>query len=360
MQIRKHLKAGTKFDIINVCLLVLFFTALFLVFLKQPGGSDDCSYFEMAARMFEHNGSIYTHADRNGLILSIKLSQAIFGYTNIAYHAVAFAYSLGLILSVYFLGSFLFNRIAGFLAAISLLGSSLFVNYMTALVPDIPATCWFVAGLYFFARAFGDNKNRLRTYLFAAISAILFFLGYWTKETMGVMALALPLYLIVVKDNKHRYRIFFFIIATGLVLVCLGFLWNYIVYDDALFRLHKFTERIIPGHNELWIKRGLIRDDYTWMDLLIRYPKALLRNYRGLSDFIFGLTSYQIVFYSFAVFLILIIGKIVIGAGKRASSPDSHIAQRMNRNIVFISIQALLPFLLFSAEKVSLSKSCIF
>src|SRR5688572_25265533 len=94
--LERQLAPQPRREILAIAVIVSVFAATFVQAQRTPGGSDDCVYFEIAAG--RSSGAPH-HQQRFALLGTVKLAQAAFGYTSLAYYSVPFVYGLGLLLA---------------------------------------------------------------------------------------------------------------------------------------------------------------------------------------------------------------------------------------------------------------------
>ncbi|HEU5077362.1 MAG TPA: hypothetical protein VFU02_24390, partial [Polyangiaceae bacterium] len=138
-------------DVLALLVLTGLFIAAYTIALREPAGSDDCSYFEFASG--KQAGAAH-HRQRYVLIASTWLAQAVFGYTGTAYYAVSFCYGLGLVVASYLLARGFAAPLLSFVAGAMVLALPDFLENVSQLMPDVPGQFWLVLGLVAFLRYF--------------------------------------------------------------------------------------------------------------------------------------------------------------------------------------------------------------
>jgi 4-amino-4-deoxy-L-arabinose transferase-like glycosyltransferase len=260
---REHPRTLVYLGVLFLLWLVVYGSALF-----SPALLDDADsvHAEAAREILLTNDWVTLHV--NGirylekaplLYWAIAASFRIFGIHDWSARLPLALGVLALLFSVYFLGSRLFGKAAGFYASLissMALGSYLFTRF---LIPDILVGLWLILSLGFFLRTFEEQQpSRFACWGLAASCA----LNVLTKGLIGLVfpIATIVLYLFLIRQLGHLLKIrllsstlvFFAIAAPWHILAGLrnpdqgnvrGFFWFYFVNEHFLRYLNKRVPR---------------------------------------------------------------------------------------------------------------------
>ena len=203
--------------------------------------------FGYEGRLYTLLGEIPNHIDYYPQFMPLQYTfaqLAVGGINDHAARAVLLFTHVGSIMAVYVLGSRLFKRRVGIIAAA-----------LWALYPhvgewarfgdlEIPVTFLFTASAAFFLMAWTQNEYRRR---YAVIAGLLFGAAMWTKPTAGAfiwgVLLLLAVELVRVRFDWNRWRPRFEVaVITGLACVPLGAVW--------------YVRNLLLGHNPIDFPTG--------------------------------------------------------------------------------------------------------
>jgi hypothetical protein len=245
---------------------------ILLLTIREPLLSDDTNYFAGADALRSgdfHARSANLH--RLGLVYSVAAAQQLFGFTETAYYAVPFVYNLGLVIAVYALGRLFFSRSVAFLGAAFLLIQPAFLEGATLLLPDWPATFWFVAGLALALVSVRAGPTSSKKRVVAAVSAgFAFFVAVWIKESIAPMMLIVPLGFWAVERHSTWRRLAAATTATLVLLLGVELLINSFLLGNPLSRLQAILGGHVAGARN-WVDSGLVSDSLSWWNLATRF-----------------------------------------------------------------------------------------
>jgi Dolichyl-phosphate-mannose-protein mannosyltransferase len=173
------------------------------------------------------------HMTRFGVLLPAYVAQLLLGHGIRAYYAAPLAACVVQVIFVYACGKRLSGRLAGVLAALLLIYTSLMATAGSQLLPDLFTGTYGIVMTYLYLR-FADAQGKARTAWLVG-SALVAFVGYLAKETMVFfypgMAIA-----IWIAASKHGEReavpfnaklkpllLFFGVLLVGLALETLAY-----------------------------------------------------------------------------------------------------------------------------------------
>lgn len=259
-------------DLLVIVLLIIISFAIQIVFLNPPILSDQMEYFFTAVK-FPYLPDVPNHwSMRIGLILPAAILFRIFGYAEISYYLVPLASMAFLAISIYLIGGRMFNRVVGIFSALwTILIPSLMLE-SGHLLPDLPATACFSAGIA--VLLFTENSNQTGTnarsekckkWLFF-LAGLLFGWSYLTKEYMAVLFVLIPLFFWAF-GLPYRYLV---ILAAGMALtIGIEFLIGILYYQNALVRFSTVMPRETVGMIEMDVRK------------IIGFFPALIKRYGG-------------------------------------------------------------------------------
>lgn len=268
-------------DVLAVLVIVSLFVPTFLEARLNPGGTDDCAYFEYAAGM---NAGAPHHQQRFALLGTVLLAQMVFGYTSWAYYAVPFVYSLGLVLASYFAARSLMGVALSSLAALMVLALPVVLQQGTWLLPDIPSVFWIVIGVGIFMRALRSEAPQLPIKR-AIGSGICLFLAVSTKESTAPLLLGIGVFPLVLA-SKRAFKILLLTGATTLTLALIEMSVMWAVFDDALYRLHAVSEGHLPQMEKFARTQADLPEHVTWGYLATRFLESMA-NHRYINGWPF-------------------------------------------------------------------------
>ncbi len=232
----------------------LFFFRLDAMGLTDP---DETFYAQTAKEMLSKNEwltpQIFGKPQFEKPILfywMVELSFKAFGVNETAARLPSAVFGMIGIIATYLLGSLLFNKRTGLIAAVMLAISTEYIILSRACVTDMMLFSLMLLGALFFF--YGHLKGKKYAYL---LSAAFFALAVLTKGPIAVMlpGLAFLLYFIFAKDWKSFAKIPFFSMAAVFVVVAAP--WYLAMYKvhgnvfiDAFFGFQNVTRFMQPEH----------------------------------------------------------------------------------------------------------------
>lgn len=257
-------------DVMALVLLCGAFIVLFIVAQRSPAGTDDTVYFLYAAG---HNTGAPHHHQRFILLGTVQLAQAIFGYTLTAYYAVPFAYSVGLVLSVYFAARALLGVWLSLVAALLVMAMPTFFASATLPLPDIPSTFYLVLGVAVLLRAFKSDDGRVPVGG-ALLSGVFFSLAVSARESTAPLLLGLAAFPLILRSTR-ALKVLLIAGATTVLLELLqmAVLWH--VFDNPWYRLDAVRSGHLP-QMEKFVRTGAgIPKHVQWTYLITRFFEQL-------------------------------------------------------------------------------------
>lgn len=262
-----HWLKANRYDSTALTIIIAAHTVLFVTFLSEPLGSDDCSYFEYAQG--QKAGGPH-HRQRFAHLASMWLAQRIFGFTELAYYAVPFAYGLGLLIALYALARRFMGPLPALIATLSVASMPDWLRELSFPLPDTPALFWFCVGLNFFLRGFAPDREGSRRGD-AIAAATCFFLAVSAKETSVVLLPALLVQLLVVPRTKQLWQACAWLVGTmaALAIVEIAFCW--MTFGDPLYRVHAVTGGHVKVMGKMSTQSSFLRQDVSWGYLATRF-----------------------------------------------------------------------------------------
>ena len=240
----------------------------------------------------------------------VEISFKAFGVNETAARLPSAVFGMIGIAATYFLGSLLFNRRTGLLAAVMLATSVEYVILSRACVTDMTLFSLMLLGALFFF--YGHLKERRYAYL---LSAAFFALAVLTKGPIAVMlpALALLLYFVFTKDWKSFTKIPF--LGMAVVFIAVAAPWYLAMYKihgnvfiDAFFgfqNIVRFTQSEHKIGSQVWYNIPILLGGFfPWsvflpFGLWLAFKKAMARD--SQKGYIFALTWLFSIFLFFTV-----------------------------------------------------------
>ncbi len=171
------------------------------------------------------------HMTRFGVLVPAYVSQLLLGHGIRAYYAVPLAACVVQVIFVYACGKRLSGRLAGVLAALLLIYTSLMATAGSQLLPDLFTGTYGIAMTYLYLR-YADAQGKARTAWLVG-SALVAFVGYLAKETMVFFypGMAIAIWLaarssaarVPLKAALKPLFVFFGVLLVGLVLETIAY-----------------------------------------------------------------------------------------------------------------------------------------
>ncbi|MDD3905828.1 MAG: glycosyltransferase family 39 protein [Candidatus Omnitrophica bacterium] len=241
-------------SILTVLCAFIFFFRLGGMALTDP----DETFYAQTAKEMLHSGdwvtpSLYGKPQFEKPILIYWLvgaSYKIFGVNEMAARFPSAVFAFAGVIAIYFLGSLLFNRRAGFLCAVILAANIEYVILSRACITDMALTVSMLFGVLFFFYGYLKNKR-----YFYVLSSAAFGLAVLAK---GPIAIALPaviffVFLLLNKDLGRIKKMPLLLCIAVFVLVAGP--WYYTAYKlhgrefiDAFFGFHNITRFMQSEH----------------------------------------------------------------------------------------------------------------
>lgn len=268
--VERQLAPTAHRDLLAIVVLTCVFVATFFQAQRTPGGSDDCVYFEYAAG---HPSGAPHHQQRFALLATIKLAQAVFGYTSLAYYSVPFVYGLGLILASFFAARALMGSASSFLAALMVLALPTLLQQGTWLLADIPSMFWIVLGVALFLRAIEASRTKWPLEQILG-SGVCFFVAVATKESTALLLLGLGFFPLALMSRRAlNVLLATATVTVALELVELAAMW--VIFDDVLYRLHAIEVEQLPYMERAVQSRFELPEHITWGSLATRFLSGM-------------------------------------------------------------------------------------
>lgn len=250
---------------------------LFVIFLRDPLGHDDRRIFTYAERFLNGlrgKGYAPTHF-RLGFILEHALAQYLFGYSTMAYYAVALFNSTMVVCSVFFLSRLFFPRTVASICAIALATNPYFLTQACWPQVDWPAAWRFFFGLSLTILAVRRSDiPAIRRYLLAVGAGFFLWWSFYTKISVAPLLLCVPSVIFFVRFDRRSWVCVLVMAVVSASFLGVGFWLNDLVFGDPFVRLKKVEEaRTFEYSERVFLSKGTIPRDLTWTDLALRYPR---------------------------------------------------------------------------------------
>jgi hypothetical protein len=241
--------------------------------LPSPYPSDQINYVD-SARDFPvpAEGMAVHQFTRYGLLLPIRLCIELFGYSTVAYFAVAMVAGVALVLAVFALGSLLFSRTVGLVSAVMVIANGVIVYDLMQPLPDLLATAlftWAVAlAVAVRQRRRAVTRTRLRRGVTLLVIGALLGWSYLAREYIVFAWPLIPLLLF----RRVGWRGALLVIAPLALTGALELALNEWAYGDPLARA-----RAVIGHGGGEMRPDLaatFQDKSRWW-YLTRLPSGL-------------------------------------------------------------------------------------
>ncbi len=224
--------------LINIA--VVIFRILYIVYYPTDLAPDEALYWD-----YSRHPQISYYAKPPLIAYIIYLSTALFGNTELGVRIPAVLMSALTSIVIYKLALYLFNdRRLAFLSGLLPMFSVGFQLLGVLMTIDTPLSMFWVASLFFYAKAFRENKNIY--WMFAGFFGMLAFLSKYTGIFLPILA-----FLFAVWSNRDKLKEKGIYISLALTLV--GFipvvLWNFLndwVGFKHVFTLAGLSEKSIP------------------------------------------------------------------------------------------------------------------
>lgn len=303
------LKKRENSDLICLAAVALFTLIIQLLFISPPIMSDDMEYYFWATRFPNMPESPSHWSLRTGLILPVAVLFRIFGHAELVYYTVPVLSVLALTCGTYWLGSRLFNRRVGFIAAIWLVTIPNFLKESSLLLPDIPATACVVIGFCILSKLIdrpeedGSSETRSHSPWWFFLAGVFFGWAYLIKEYYSLFILIIPFTFICFRLPWKR----FFQLAAGMAAAfSIEAILGLELYGNPLIRLMTAEPRETLG----FIERDVVRI-LTYFTRLIRQQGGqgpLLLVIVGLIAMIIGLIRRDWKFSFLAIWVFITYG----------------------------------------------------
>jgi hypothetical protein len=305
-------------DLVAVLLVAGFSLALFLVFLRDPLGHDDRRIFVYAGHLLDGARGMrafeQTHF-RLGFLLEHAFWQTLLGRNANAYYATALFNSVMAVGTVFFVSRLFLPRTATVVCALLLATNPYFLAQSSWPQVDWPAAWRFMAGLGLSVLTLRRSGMRVTSRLVCALGTA-FFLWWamYTKESVLPMFLLLPGLMVFVPFDRLSWKLAPLIIVLFAGFAGVGFGLQKHFFGHPLASFQKIDQaRSFEFSQETYLDKGLIADDLSWEDLILRYPRiywalkpgralvlaatlaaavALIARHRGLLLFLSLATAY--------------------------------------------------------------------
>lgn len=212
--------------------LVLGCLAVIRTHLAMPYPSDELNYMSAAAR-FPHamNSVELQQMTRFGLLAPVRLSIAVFGYSQAAYYVVPILGTLALLLGTYAVGTLLFSRVVGIAAGVAVIAATPVFDDTSKLLPDILAAGLFTIALAM-ALAIRQRRMPARWWVLVILGLVLGW-SYLVREFIVFLWPLVP----VLIYRRVRWTGLLWMLAPILALGLAETLLCWALYDDPLARV---------------------------------------------------------------------------------------------------------------------------
>ncbi len=190
---------------IVLLLILLFALAVRIVCFVGLGFNDDSFYLEYAATLYKglaFNPPLYIWPVRTGVYLPVVLMWKLLGISEFSTSLVFLIYSLGTVPVTCMLGSVLFNRRTGLLAAFIVSVIPLDVVYAGQIGPDVPFQLFIAVSALFFFKSVQPGTSRL---LYAFLCGLFLGCAFLFKEVIFLILICFCFY--PVADPRVRTKI---------------------------------------------------------------------------------------------------------------------------------------------------------
>lgn len=267
--LERWLAPAWRRELLAILVVASVCVAAFFQAQRSPTGSDDCVYFEYAAGT---DAGAPHQQQRFALLGAVKLAQAIFGYTSLAYYAVPFVHTFGLILASYFMARALMGIGLAMIAALMVLALPAVLESSSVLLPDIPSLFWLVLGVALFVRALASTESRVPLKRTLG-SAVCFFLAVSNRESAAPLLLGLGCFPLALM-SKRALKLLLLAAAATVTLALVEVLVVWAVFGDPLYRLHAVTAGQLPQMEKFARTQDGLPEHVTWTYLATRFLES--------------------------------------------------------------------------------------
>jgi hypothetical protein len=241
--------------------------------LPAPYPSDQINYVDSARDFPVPSEGMAVHQfTRYGLLLPIRLCVEIFGYSTVSYYAVPMVAGILLVLGVFALGTLLFSRTVGLVAAVMTIACNVIVYDLMQPLPDLLATALFTWAVVLAVairqrRPVVTKTRRRRAIALLGIGALLGW-SYLAREYIVFAWPLIPLLLF----RRIGWRGVLLLVAPLALAGALELALNTWTYGDPLARL-----RAVTGHGGGEVKPDVAAtyQDKSTFWYLTRLPHGL-------------------------------------------------------------------------------------
>jgi 4-amino-4-deoxy-L-arabinose transferase-like glycosyltransferase len=259
--------------------LVLCYALLQSAFVHQPPLSDQMHYFVDAATL-PHISEPPHQTLRIGLTIPVWLMIQLLDYSEAAYYAVPYLFTVGLITATYWLGRLLDSRATGAIAGLLVFANPFTLDDASQLLPDVPAAALLtgaIALLIWQWQHRGDTvRPRRRDQLVLIGVGALLGWAYLVREFVVLWFPVAVLVAIVLQLPRSWWRL---VVAGTAAMFAVELLWGLVFFRNPFARIiaalnqptsppWRVTERA-----EL-ISSGAIPD--THLEMLTAMPRSLV------------------------------------------------------------------------------------
>lgn len=241
--------------------LLGLFAVVQYAYLRPPSSQDGMHYFERAADFPDVPTDHWSF--RIGLLVPVRVFQAVFGYSETAYYAVPLVAGALLVLATWWLGTKLFDPVVGAGAAVMLVFSHAFLDTSSILLPDTVAAALFAAALcvLVFTAERLPRWSRLDHGLLVAVGLLL----AWAYLVREFVVFLFPVVAVVWWVYRLPWRAAAWVAAPAAAVFVGESALNWALHGSPFERLF-----VSGGHGG---RRSFIDD--TRVDALTRLPRAL-------------------------------------------------------------------------------------
>src|SRR3989344_8487462 len=234
----------------------------------------------------------------------------IFGITEFAARLPSAIFGIVGIVATYLFGKKLFNKTAGFIAALALATTTSYIYYSRNAMLDVTTTALITLSLYLYWKAVEDRarlKNWILVGIFVGLAALV-------KNVVGMLPLAIiglnEAYLLISKQAKLNLRGYFAILLTTLAIFLPWHIVMYARYGQDFIEKYVFYHILDRGLTEIegkgepfwWYLIVMKVSMRIWfIGLIGAIPMVLLRAFRKDKRYILLLISFAVMFVFFSI-----------------------------------------------------------
>jgi 4-amino-4-deoxy-L-arabinose transferase-like glycosyltransferase len=187
----------------------------------------------------------YYAANRIGFLFPIALALRVLGFGHFAYSFVGLLCSLGCVVLAYVLGTRLYGRGTGLVAAALLTVMPLEICYWSPLLVDAVTPFYWGASLGLFYLGLVDDPPSRRRGLLFFLSGVLIGIASYTREHAPIVFLVMLAYLVVRRVRPPRRVLW--VMAGFLAVVIVGEAYYFAATGVLFLRVQRLWQHFGPG-----------------------------------------------------------------------------------------------------------------